>query len=750
LNPAFNNNIDYQGMFYQIGVSQKYNFSMRGGSKSSNYRLSVGYDDNKGVIKATGFNRYTFSANINSKVGDRFKNQLTMRLVMFDQQTGQGNPYRYSGYTNSTLPVNPASLNSSLFYITNAKRKSLEGELEEKLNTDQSVKTTISNFASFDIFKGLTLNSQLTFVYNSNKKNFYEPSTTRTEKDGFASYSLYTRRNLSSDLYLSYFKTFGEHEVTGIAGWKVDYNRYEDMGLTAIGFGSDAIKVINGRYAQDEIGGYTTLEANALVSYFSRFSYKFRKRYIIGGNFSMDGSSRFGTDVRWAKFPSISAAWVISDEPWMQGIKNSFLDFAKLKFSWGINGKQFRKNYLRFGKYSLGYGGNAYWSNQMNVSSYAGVSGVVPNYNAIGNNKLSWENSRQWNIGLELDMFKQRLSVTFDAYNKLTDKLFFDIRFPAYSGYNVAKANIAGILNYGWESMIKWHVFPRDNKLRLELSSGLTQNKNFISKLPNGNRDYMANNYGYVVGLPINLYKMFINNYIIDDLEQLPVNPYTGRPLTGKGAWAKIRPGFPIWKDLNGDYLLNETHDYKLAREYSPLPDILGSFNINLKYKSWYLRVYSQFSFGSDIMNTVLNGYMDRYDRGGDSWATHGLADLSKLSFWEKPGDGAAGVRFPALYPSGAGLGAFYGFRGNQTLWLESGDYWKITNASIGYTFDKNSFIKKVNLTRLRVYASVLNPYQWQRSKTIVDASMVNAKGRTYGNGYPQATTISFGIDVRF
>ena len=162
------------------------------------------------------------------------------------------------------------------------------------------------------------------------------------------------------------------------------------------------------------------------------------------------------------------------------------------------------------------------------------------------------------------------------------------------------------------------------------------------------------------------------------------------------------------------------------------------------------MRAYSQFSFGADIKNTVLNSYMNSYDRGGTSWATNGLADLSKYTFWEEPGDGAAGVRFPALYPSGAGLGPFYGFRSNQTLWLESGDYWKITNASIGYTFDKRSFIKDYGLSRLRVYASVLNPYQWQRSKAVVDASLVNAKGEVIGNGYPQASTISFGVDLRF
>lgn len=750
LNNAFNNNMDYQGLFYRPGRTQKYNVSMRGGSEDANYRVSLGYDNNEGVVKNTGFKRYTFTTNLNSKVGKKFDNNLRLNVTFTDTKTGQGNPYQSSYNLNSSLPISPDGLNSSLFYLSDEAQKSLIGELNDKRNTDQNIQTTISNFSKYQIIDGLSVNAQLSFVYSSNKKNYYEPSITRPEKDGFASYSLYTRKNLSADTYLSYFKTIGDHEITGIAGHKLDYNQYEDMAMSAVGYGSDAIQVINSRYKQEDIGGYTDISANALVSYFGRFSYKYKDRYIIGGSYSLDGSSRFGQDVRWAKFPSLSAAWIFSDEPFIEKHISDFVDLAKLKFSYGVNGKQFSENYLRYGSYNLGYGGNTYWANQMAVSTYGGVSGVVPNYNAIGNSTLSWEESKQWNLGFEVDMFNYRLSASFDAYNKKTDKLFFDINFPAYSGYNSAKANVAGIMNYGWETMINYHVFPRNNDLRLELSLGLSQNKNYVTKLPNGNKDYVGDDYGYVVGLPINLYKMFINDYIIDDLGQLPVNPYTGLPLTGKSAWATIRPGFPVWEDLNGDFLLDEQGDYNLARQFSSVADIQGSFNINLKYKSWYFQAYSQFSFGSDILNTVLNSYMDSYDRGGDSWATRGLADLSSHTFWQQPGDGAAGVRFPALYPSSPSLRPFYGFRGNQSLWIESGDYWKITNASVGYTIDDKIFLDKLDLTRVRVYASVLNPWMWQRSKAVVDASLVDAKGHTLGNGYPQAKTVSFGIDVKF
>lgn len=759
LNPAFNNNVDYQGMFYRTGATQKYNLSVRGGSEGSNYRLSLGYDDAKGVIQNSGLKRYTFTGNLNSKVGKSFENQLRMNIVFTDNQTGQGNPDQNNYQFNTTLPTDPASLNSSLFYISDAKKKSFTGELSEKLNTDETIQTTISNFSKFNLTDGLTFNSQFSFVYSTQKKNFYEPSILREEGDGFASYALYTRKNLSSDVYLNYYKRFNDHTFTGVLGTKTDYNKYENMGLWAQGFGSDAIKVINGRYTKEQINGYTSIEANALLSYFGRLGYQFKERYMIGATYSKDGSSRFGKEVRWANFSSVDVGWIFTEEAFVKDNISNIVNYGKFRASYGVNGKQFSENYLRYGAYSLGYGGNPLWSNLMNVSSYGGVTGVVPNYNAIGNDQLSWENSKQWNLGVDLDLFNYRVNVVFDAYNKKTEALLFDVFFPAYSGYNKALSNVAGVMNYGWETMVKWNVFPKQNDWNLDFTVGFSQNKNFVTKLPNGNKDYFrvdpntGREFGYVVGMPLNLPVLFRNEYILDDLSQLPINPYTGELLKAKGAWGIIAPGFPIWKDYNGDYILHDevgVRDNILDTKFKPTPDFTGSFNINLKYKGWYLQAYSQFSFGSDIMNSVLQSYMDRYDRGGTEWAEKGLADLSDLSFWQQPGDGAAGVRFPAMYPSVTGLPPYYRFREGQSLWIESGDFWKISNASIGYTFDRSPILDKLHLSRVRVYGSVLNPYQWQRSKTVADASQVNEHGYTLGNGYPQSKTFSFGLDVKF
>jgi hypothetical protein len=641
--------------------------------------------------------------------------------------------------------------------LSEAKKQSVKGQLSEKLNTDESISTTVSNLSIFNISNALTFNTQFNFVYGTEKKNFYEPSILREKGDGLASSFLYTRKNLSSDLYLSYYKTIHNHTITIILGNKTDYNKYENMTISAVGFGSDAIKVINGRYKNNQISGSTGIEANALLSYFGRLSYRFKERYMVDGSYSIDGSSRFGKDVRWAKFPSVSIGWVFSEEPLIKNKINSVLTYGKFRASYGINGTQFGDNYLRYGAYNLGYGGNPNqnWANQMVVSSYGGIAGVIPNYNTIGNSKISWESSSQWNIGFDLDFFKNRLSITFDAYNKKSDNLFFDLTFPEHSGYDRAKSNVVGVMNYGWESMITWNVFPRTYQWGLELTTGLSQNKNFVTKLPNGNKDFYGidsygRGFGYVVGLPLNLPILFRNEYILDNLSQLPTNPYTGRLLAGKTAWATLSPGFPVWKDYNGDYVLDELGDYTLDTKFKVTPTIIGSFNINLRYKGWYFQAYTQFSFGSQILNTVLTSYMDHFDRTDSSWAERGLADLSKLSFWEKPGDGAAGVRYPALYPSVEGLPPFYRFRANQTLWIESGDFWKVSNASIGYTIDRSKFLDKLNVSRVRIYSSILNPYQWQRSKSVSDASQVDEHGNTYGNGYPQAKMISIGLDVKF
>lgn len=746
LNPAFNNNNDYQGMFYQPGTVKSYDFNVTGGTETSNYRIGLGYFSEEGIIKATGFDRYSLNINLSNKMGKSFRNQTTIRVSTTDTKTGQGdkNP-------RNALPMSAADMNSSLFYVTDARRAALIGNLDALYNKNQNLDAALSNYANLDILPGLTLNSQIGISYWHNKKDFFQPSTLRSDGLGYANYQYGDRKTASIETYFSYTKNLNKiHDFNFLLGNSIDYNVYGSINLWATGGSGDAIKTING-YSKESIDGYSDISSNAMLSYWSRFGYRLKDRYMIDLNFRRDASSRFGEDVRWGNFPSVAVAWVFSDEEWLKPYTQSWLDFAKLKFSWGINGKQFDDNFLRYNVYK-NYG-MPLWSNQMSVNTYNGVIASGPDFDKIANNKLGWEQSKQWNFGTELEMFHRRLTISFDAYNKVTDRLLFDVEFPKYSGYSTAKTNIAGVTNYGYELMITGHIFPRTNLFRWELQLNMNRNWNFVSRLPNGNRDYTntAYGYGYTVGQPINQYRLFRYEGVLDDVANLPVNPYTGVPLGGKSAWAKLQPGFPMWTDLNGNYLLSDERDEDLQTvpDLSGNPQIQGALNSTMMYKGWVLNINTNFVIGRDIFNKTLQNYLARFDLEDWGWPNKGLIDLSGYGFWQKPGDGAAGVRFPALRPVGGTMPTYYAFRDVSTMWIENGSYFKIQSATLAYNFDENKFIKKMLLKRLRLYCTVYNPWQWQKSN-VTDASMVDAQGYDYGDGYPQPRKYILGLNFRF
>ncbi len=748
LNPAFNNNNDYQGMFYEPGNVATYDFNVTGGTEASNYRIGLGYYSEDGIVKATGFDRFSINMNLSTKMSKNFRNDATIRFSTTDTKTGQG-----SGNPRNTLPMSASDMNSSLFYVSDVQRQALVGQLEDLYNKNKGIDFTFSNYAKLDIINGLSLNSQIGLQYSHTKVDYFQPSTVRNDGKGYAYYNYNARKNISIETYLAYTKTLNKiHNINALFGNSLDYNQYEGLGADATGGSGDAIKTIQG-YTKESIFGWSSIESNSMVSFWGRFGYRLKDRYMADVNFRRDASSRFGEKVRWGNFPSVAVAWVFSDEPWLKPYTGRWLDYAKAKFSYGINGKQFTDNYLRYNVY--GNYGMPLWSNQMSVNTYNGVVASGPDFNKIANDELSWEQSRQWNIGTELSFFGRRLDVTFDAYNKVTDHLLFDVQFPKYSGYNTAKANVAGVLNYGYELMISGHIFPNTSKFKWELTLNMSRNWNYVSALPNGNRDYTNTDYGYgyTVGQPINQYRLFLYEGVLDDATTLPVNPYTGQALAGKGAWAKLQPGFPMWTDLNGNYLISDERDEDLQTvpELSGTPKVMGALNSTMKYKGFMLNINTSFVYGRDIFNRTLQSYLARFDLQGWGWPVKGLVDLSGYEFWQKPGDGMSGsnVRFPALRPVGGNMPTYYAFRDVSTMWIEDGSYFKIQSATLAYNFDENKFIQNLFLKRLRLYTTIYNPWQWQRSG-VVDASMVDAQGYDYGDGYPQPKKFIFGINFRF
>lgn len=189
---------------------------------------------------------------------------------------------------------------------------------------------------------------------------------------------------------------------------------------------------------------------------------------MVDFNFRRDASSRFGKNNRWANFPAISFGWIFTDEPFMAAT-NSWFNYGKLKFSYGKNGKQFSDNYLRYNMYTLGYNGLGGYAGQISNSTYNGVTAVVPDFSQLADNNLSWEESKQWNFGAELEFFNRRLFANLDIYNRKTDALLFGVAFPGYTGFSQVQSNVAGIMNYGFELSFDAYLFPRENDFQIQL-----------------------------------------------------------------------------------------------------------------------------------------------------------------------------------------------------------------------------------------------------------------------------------------
>lgn len=752
LNPSFNNNMNYQDLFYQTGVTQIYDAAIRGGAEELNYRLGVGYYDEEGVIKNTGFKRYSLNLNITQKPWQRVTNQTIITGSYQDRKPGSGD-----SKSRGNFPVTPWDMNSSLLSLTDDQYNFLTGTLSDYYRTDRTMNVQGTNILNVDIWNGIIFNSQISGVFNSNKRNQFQPASISKDNLGYAKYEYYERLGTNLEHYLSFSQYIKEkHHLNVLAGMSYEYNRNESIYMDAYGGSGDMIKTISA-YRKEDINGNTAISENAMLSYWGRLGYRFMDRYQLDLNYRRDASSKFGRNKRWGNFYSFGAYWMFHDESFMKFAKD-WLSFAKIKYTYGRNGKQFPDDYLRYNMYTLSYNGfYGMGTGNLNPSTYGGILAAIPDFKKLADDNLSWETSIQTDLGIDLEFFKNRLYVSANYYNRNTDGLLFDVKFPDYTGFDYVKTNVAGVRNSGWEVSLDGHLFPRNNDLTLQISTGFSGNKNVITKLPNNNRDYLNYDpdaviqYGYVVGKPGPLLYGFIYDGPLKDINDLPVNPFTGVALdpTKGGVWGKVGPGYPMFRDVSGDYLVSDENDQDvLMTDFDPNPKVMGYLNFNVGYKEWNLRVNSNFVFGRDVYNEVGTKILNRYDNQG-AWVPKAMINVPDYDFWSPSNPNGY---FPnlVLTESGSGIPSRYAFRGGSTMWFEDGSYWKLNDITLSYNFKREWLKRTLKLERLYVYVTAYNVWQWQKSDKLLDASMVDSRGYAIGDGYPNPRRYTIGINVEF
>jgi len=746
LNPAFNGNTDWQGLFYKTGLIRDGDLSMSGGSDNSNYRFSTGYYDEDGIIRATGYKRYSMRLNLLTKaLHSKLDINPIISFTRSDLARGNGQDPRY-GNNYNPFSLSAGSMPSSLFGLDPNKEQAILGAYNSSLDKN------ISNNFNFNLNLGYTFNPHLKFsslanyLYNSSRRDFTRTNAQESQQGNYSYTFSDNEVNIQISNYLTYTNTFGKHNLSLLGGQDIQYDQYESTTASGAAGASDQIQVVNG-FRQSTLTASSDYQAYGLLSYYARLAYDYDSRYLLSFSARTDGSSRFGENSKWGFFPSASAAWIMSDEKFF---RNSYFSLFKLRASLGTSGSLPDQNYLQYNLYNVNA---ATFNGNGGASSYNSITAVTPNFHdGVAQKGLSWQKSMQWNIGTDMEIMQGKFGAQIDIYNKENTLQLFSVNLPVTTGYDVALTNSIGVRNAGVELTIKANPLPKSSPVKWFSSFNISYNKNRIMSLPNGGRDLVFQNgdrfdksHILSVGRPINSFYLYKTLGVFSTDADVPVDKFTGAHYrNGNGDY---KAGDFYLADLDHDNFI-DIFNSNLNPDKMPIgdpnPKFTGGWTNNVTWKSWTLGLFFSFTFKRDVLNLYK---ADQFNNSTDAnpnsnFAQFSIPNLDKLNIWRQQGDKAEYAKYD--------LGTYlYYYTSAQTFFLTTGDYFRLKSLSLTYQLPEKA-LQKIGLSRMKVFGVADNLLKWQSSKDLPDAENVNAYGEYDGAGYPIPKKFTIGLEVQF
>lgn len=708
----------------QTPLTQIYNVSLRGGSKTTNYVASFEYRGMEGLIKRSKNQMYYPRIEINHRM---FNNMLKINgsLSGYKQTYFAGsdddNGYNKEVYRNAitynpTTPIRDVNGNwsespSKTDYLNPvALLEEVEGE-NQATNLRMFASATLTPIEGLDIkylFSSNTYNQARGYYETFDHINSYKNGRT-----GFASRGTKRKVDDLSELTASWKKTlFEDHTFTLLGGYSWMRTNYQFYWMQNFNFPSDDYTYNNMETGQALKDGraneYSEQKENKLIGYFGRFNYNYKGKYMLAASVRHEGSSKFGAKHKWGTFPSVSAAWSVKNEDFMQDL--NVMSQLKLRAGYGVTGTEPDDPYMSLN--TLDFKTYVYYN-----GSYIKTTRPASNSNP----DLRWERKREANVGIDIGFFDDRLTGTIDYYNRTTKDLLwrYDVPLPPYL-YSEMTANGGSIRNQGLEVTIS--AIPVQTKdLQWQTSMNYSTNK---SKLLTLSSDmYVSNGYADKGWLPE---PMQMSTHRIQEGE--PIGNFYGYKsidIDESGHWiiegADGKPK-PISEQV--------PDDKKIIG--NGLPKHYLNWNNTLGYKNFDLNVTMRGAFGFDILNTAKMQF------GAPIMLTRGniLSSSYDKIYGKVPLADDQGLQYVSYY-------------------IEKGDYWKFDNVTLGYTFNfDNPWIK-----RLRIYGTVSNlatitGYSGIDPEVSISSSSTNdglmAPGVDEKSRYPAARTYTLGISVKF
>jgi len=697
-------NTDWFDEITRTGVSQNHNISLSGGGSNNNYRASFNYLDREGVVRDNDLERYNFRFQLQQRaINDRLRIGLTGSATI--GEWNEANRYNFVLAYNM-LPVYPVKLPDGEWFDT---REYDQGNPVRNQTYNENLRKNVHYYGSgdilFNIMEGLDIKTMLYKERQTEERSQYNHSETQAGRDD-GGYALRENRIWDKNLmewlldYTTYFGSAEQHRLNVIAGYSWEENEYSFMKAANRNFTTDLLGANNLESGQglrpNDVGSARNM--SRLISFFGRAHYSYESRYMITATLRRDGSSKFGANHKWGTFPSISAAWGISEEAFLDDV--NWINDMKLRVGYGITGNQSGLDpYKTLQLYGTSgtYYDNGAWLTAYKISQNA-------------NPDLKWEETGMFNVGLDFYLFNERVNGTLEWYDKRTRDMLYTYRVPTppYLHQDMM-ANVGDMRNTGVELALNIDAV-RSRNFNWNTSLTLAHNKNEVTSLS----DDVYTTSRIMVGDAWVRGGSGRTTHVIE--EGYPVGQFYGPEFVRIDEDGKY-----VFRNKDGEEVNSVTaEDYTYIG--SAQPDLTFGWNNQFTYKAWDLSFFFRGTLGNDVLN------MGRMTYGHPGYLI-----------------GANALNDPLVHQ----LKVVPEY---SSLYVEDASHIRLDNIALGYTFKTEGIDW---LERARIYATGQNLFILTGYKGLdpeVDENRNNglAPGVEDREYYPKARTFSVGVSLTF
>lgn len=745
---------DYQKrLLRDIAQRHNYTVALQGGSKDMRYYISGGWLSEEGILRNSSNERLSFSTKFNMNLSPRL--HLDIKASLSRQQTEKIS----SGDSGATLrmlmqkptsTINGTDLGDGTYIDEETGEiKSINTEAAKALNSNQWNKRTTAELNAvfrwdIDKRKYWTFNSTAGYKYNNSNDYAYVlrsiySTEAHIDKNNKATRKTSQGITWSNENFINFSRTFSKkHFLMWTLGQSWQRQESEGFDIDVTRFDTDYFMWNNlGAGAYIGVPGSSYKAINHL-SFFTRAIYTYNERFTATFSLRADGSSRFGEDSRYGYFPAASVSWKMTREKWLKNVK--WISELKPRFSVGVTGND------RIGEYKSP---TMLSSNKVlvNGQSYNGTT-----ISQIGNPNLQWETTHEYNGGLDVGLFKNRIRFSVDAYYKKTYNLLYNYRLPQTTGYSQVSANVGNIdnkgvefeihtrniehrnfswntdFNIGWNKSTITDLGGNDHVVLYHMGNGVNQDITFLE---------IGQPLGIIKGYETSIYKNWDEVYADDAV-------WVEDPLN-----IQTRPGMIKYIDQNGDGVINDQDKVVLGQA---LPNVMGGFTNTFNYKNWSLTVFFNYALGGKIINTNVTK-LDLYQAGNNNAYADGLGAWRPAN--PITGDqGWMGGSKPLPSSNSSPSTARLYTQNVIDRWIEDGSYLRLKTLSLTYTVPEK-ISRKIGMQRLMLSLKGTNLWTWTKYRGFDPemSSSVGTSNSTLGidrSSYPASKSFTFNVNITF